>query len=425
MSAKKYEVVKRLDAGGMAEVYIGRTVGIAGITKKVAIKRVLPHLAKNEKFMSMFLDEARVGMKLSHANVVQVFDVGEEEGTYFIVMEFIDGVSLKDIIDILKDRRQVVPLGAAVQIAAEAARGLSYAHNAKDECGTPLNIVHRDVSPPNILVSVQGEVKVTDFGLAKAASQLETTDPGVVKGKFSYLSPEAVDGEVVDKRADVFSLGIVLFELLTGKRLFLGETDYQTVQLVQRAHVPSLRMLNHTVPELLDDIVHKALAKDRGSRYQTAEELADSLTSFLYTSGVKATSRHVAELVAAVRGDPKSAAARKLAEQLMREELFGGLSGAGISGSPAAALLDGSIGDSIVDPRSWIGDLDFEEEDGNRLSGEQRRFAKSIDIDISGLDLPDTDFGETAPPHSVKGETPDEKGEKSGFFRRLFGEKDK
>lgn len=413
-SGRRYEVIKKLDAGGMAEVYIGRTVGVAGITKKVAIKRVLPHLAENKKFVSMFLDEARVGMKLSHANVVQVFDVGEEEGTYFIVMEFIDGVSLKDVIDTLKERRQVVPVGAAVQIAAEAARGLAYAHAAADENGAPLNIVHRDVSPPNILISVQGEVKVTDFGLAKAASQLETTDPGVVKGKFSYLSPEAVDGEMVDERADVFSLGIVLFEMVTGKRLFLGETDYQTVQLVSRAHVPSLKMLNSAVPELLDDVVHKALARDREARYASAGEFAEALTGVLYSSGMKATSRHVAELVAAVKGDAKSAAARQLAEQLMREELFGGLAGTGATDIPGKGLLDGGVGDSIVDPRSWMGDLGLDDDEG-----------------LDGASGPPPASEPSAPtPPPVAPPSPEGGGkvageEKSGFFRKLFGGKEK
>lgn len=415
--ARKYEVVKRLDAGGMAEVFIGRTVGIAGITKKVAIKRVLPHLAQNKKFVSMFLDEARVGMRLSHANVVQVFDVGEDEGTYFIVMEFIDGVSLKDIVDTLRKRRLVAPVGAAVQIVAEAARGLNYAHNERDENGSPLHIVHRDVSPPNILVSVQGEVKVTDFGLAKAASQLETTDPGVVKGKFSYLSPEAVDGETVDKRADIFSLGIVLFELLTGKRLFLGENDYQTVLSVGKAHVPSVAMLNRAVPELLDDIVHKALARNREDRYQAAEDFADALTSFLYTSGVKATSRHVADLVAAVRGDPKSSAAKKLAEELTRQELFVGLAGWDGANMPAKSLLSGNIGDSIVDPRNWIGDLGFDEEESLEDSKETTGQAEGFDIDLSGMDVTEG--------HSEGSSTSSSASEnKSGFFRRLFGGKE-
>ncbi len=416
--ARKYEVVKRLDAGGMAEVFIGRTVGIAGITKKVAIKRVLPHLAKNKKFVSMFLDEARVVMKLSHANVVQVFDVGEDEGTYFIVMEFIDGVSLKDIVDKLRERRQMAPVGAAVQIVAEAARGLNYAHDARDENGSPLHIVHRDVSPPNILVSVQGEVKVTDFGLAKAASQLETTDPGVVKGKFSYLSPEAVDGETVDKRTDIFSLGIVLFELLTGKRLFLGETDYQTVLLVGKAHVPSVAMLNRAVPELLDDIVHKALARNRDDRYQTAEEFADALTSFLYTSGFKATSRHVADLVAAVRGDPKSTAAKKLAEELTRQELFAGLAGWDGANIPAKNLLSGNIGDSIVDPRNWIGDLGLDEEESVEDFEDNTEDAEGFDIDLSGMDAAGDDKESYSEETTSRGE------EASGFFRRLFGGKE-
>jgi serine/threonine-protein kinase len=407
-SQGKYEVIRKLDAGGMAEVYVGRTRGVAGITKRVAIKRVLPHLAENQKFVSMFLDEARVGMKLSHANVVQVFDVGEAEGTYFIVMEFIEGVSLRDVIDKLKERGQVVPVGTAAYIVSEAAKGLAYAHKALDDSGEPLGIVHRDISPPNILLSAQGEVKVTDFGLAKAASQLETTDPGVVKGKFSYLSPEAVDGLDVDPRADIFGLGIVLFELLTGRRLFFGETDYQTVELVSRCHVPSLRMLNRAVPELLDDIAHKALSRDRRLRYQHAEELGDALTSCLYTSGMKATSRAVADLVAAVKGDAKSTAAKSLAEQLMREELFGGIGGGQGGHTVGGGLMSGAVGDSIIDTRDWIGDLGLDEEEMGEQPSESE---PAEELAPERAEHPSADRS------AVEGK------ERSGFFRRLFGDK--
>lgn len=387
---QKYEVVKKLEAGGMAEVFIARAKGIAGITKTVAIKRVLPHLSENKKFVDMFLDEARVGMKLSHANVVQTFDVGETEGAYFIVMEFVDGVSLRGVLDAFKPNRRVMPVATATLIIAEAARGLAYAHKAADDTGKPLNIVHRDVSPPNILLSRQGEVKVTDFGLAKAASQLEKTDPGVVKGKFSYLCPEAVDGLEVDHRADIFSLGIVLFELLTGRRLFYGETDYQTVQLVQRAHVPSMRLLNPNVPPLLDDVCHKALVRDREWRYQTADEFAEALTSFLYTSGLKATSRGVADVVAEARGYGGVTASERLASKLIQEELLGDLG----QGAAARAQSSTDVGSDSVDTRDWMADL--------------------------GLD----DMGdEEAPPPPEAQAGPSDLGEapKPGDMRKLFG----
>ncbi len=355
--AGKYEIVKKLDAGGMAEVYVAKSLGAAGITKTVAIKRVLPHLSSNEKFIRMFLDEARVGMKLSHANIVQVFDVGEAQGSYYIVMEFVKGVSLRKVLDVSAQHYRVVPVATAVHVAAETARGLGYAHRATDEDGHPLRIVHRDVSPPNILLSDQGEVKISDFGLAKAASQLERTDPGVVKGKFSYLAPEAIDGLEVDHRADIFSLGVVLFEMLTGRRLFLGKTDYQTVQLVSRCHVPPIGLLNPQVPTLLADIVQKALVRDRDHRYQSAEEFAEALTSFLYAASLKATSKQVADLVAEASGKKRRRATVKLAQDFVREELLRSLSdpSAPVGPSPAPDRSDS------VDTRNWIDDLGLDD----------------------------------------------------------------
>jgi serine/threonine-protein kinase len=201
-----------------------------------------------------------------------------------------------------------------------------------------------------------------------------------------------------------------LFELLTGRRLFYGETEYQTVELVSRCHVPSLPMLNRAVPELLDDIVHRALQRDRRFRYQTAEEFADALTSCLYTSGMKATSREVADLVAAVRGDAKSLAARKLAEQLMREELFGGISGAeGSQGTVGGGLVSGAVGDSIIDPRDWIGDLGLDDEGTDE---EAARAEASTPAEPSSKQA-----------DSPSAEALEERKEQSGFLRRLFGGK--
>ncbi|MEM9191024.1 MAG: serine/threonine-protein kinase, partial [Myxococcota bacterium] len=210
----------------MAEVFRGEAQSVQGFRKQVAIKRVLPHLAQNQNFIAMFLDEARLGARLTHANIVTVFDIGAADNTYFIVMEFVDGANLKNVMESLRKQGRRFPMKEAIFICIEACRGLNYAHETIDDEGRALDIVHRDVSPPNILISKRGEVKLTDFGLAKATTQLEKTDPGVVKGKFSYLSPEAALGQPVDARADIFALGIVLWEMLAGRRLFLGETDY-------------------------------------------------------------------------------------------------------------------------------------------------------------------------------------------------------
>lgn len=327
MADQRYRVVERLEAGGMAEVFLGEVVGMQGFKKRVAIKRVLPHLAQNKAFMGMFLDEARLGARLDHANIVSVFDIGAADNTYFLVMEYVDGCNLKTLMEGVRKQGRHFPLGPAIFIAQEACRGLSYAHELVDDEGRPLGIVHRDISPPNILISRRGEVKVTDFGLAKAATQLEKTDPGVVKGKFGYLSPEAAMGEEVDARADVFALGVVLWEMLAGRRLFLGETDYHTVKLVQAAEVPSLAPFHPDVDEAFEAVLRKALARDRRDRYQTAREMGDALASYLFSRQLKVTSYDVAGLVKQVLSDKARAKRLQRAEpsiidRLIQEELL-------------------------------------------------------------------------------------------------------
>ncbi|MCS6857243.1 MAG: serine/threonine protein kinase, partial [Sandaracinaceae bacterium] len=240
-------MTERIEAGGMAEVFKGEAISVQGFRKQVAIKRVLPHLAQNKSFIAMFLDEARLGARLSHANIVSVFDIGSADNTYFIVMEYVDGCNLRTMFEQHQKAKKTIPLKEAIYIIIEVCKGLSFAHELQDENGRELGIVHRDISPANILISKRGEVKITDFGLAKAATQLEKTDPGVIKGKFSYLSPEAARGEPVDARADVFAVGIVLWEMLAGRKLFLGQSDYETIKLVQQAVVPSLSQINPQV----------------------------------------------------------------------------------------------------------------------------------------------------------------------------------
>ncbi|MBN2670240.1 MAG: serine/threonine protein kinase [Deltaproteobacteria bacterium] len=301
---EKYKVIRKLDAGGMAEVYEAVAEGIEGFEKKVAIKRVLPHLAENKKFIAMFLDEARLSLHLSHANVVQVFDIGQAGGTYFIVMEFVNGTNLKALMQKMKSRNQLLPIEQSIFIVMEMCRGLSYAHGLKDAKGRSLGIVHRDVSPPNVLISKQGEVKIVDFGLAKATSQLEVTDPGVVKGKYAYLSPEAATGKKVDLRMDVFCCGIVLYELLTGQRLFLGNTDVETINNVRAGYVPSMQQFNPGIHPQLEGIVRSALAVDPNQRYQTCDDLAESLAHFLFSAQLKVTGFDIRRTLENVIGDP-------------------------------------------------------------------------------------------------------------------------
>src|SRR5512145_2158081 len=237
---QRYRVLQRIAAGGMAEVFRAESAGVEGFKKTVAIKRVLPHLAEKKQFIGMFLDEARLSANLSHSNCVQVFDIGMGDNTYFIVMEYVDGADLKGLIENQRKQNKAFPLQEASLICLKICEGLSYAHQCRDSKGRELHIVHRDMSPPNVLITRHGEVKIVDFGLAKANSQLERSEPGIIKGKFGYLSPEAAQGQSVDLRTDVFAVGIILWEMLAGRRLFLGETDLETVRQVQAANIPPI-----------------------------------------------------------------------------------------------------------------------------------------------------------------------------------------
>lgn len=292
----RYRVIERLESGGMAEVFRGEAESLAGFKKAVAIKRVLPHLAQNDKFIRMFLDEARLCARLNHANIVQVFDIGHVENTYFIVMEFVDGVNLKAIIEHLRNRNQAVPISVAVYISMQICNGLQYAHELPDTDGSLLNIVHRDMSPPNVLVSKRGEVKIVDFGLAKATTQLEKSEQGMVKGKFGYLAPETALGQEVDAQVDIFAVGIMLWEMIANKRLFLADSDWATVQLVQRCQIPSLRKINPDVPQDLEAVINKALAKDKNERYRSAEALAQDLGEFLAKHRLAVNSFDIAKI---------------------------------------------------------------------------------------------------------------------------------
>ena len=309
----------------MAEVYLGEASSLEGFKKRVAIKRVLPHLAQNDNFIQMFLDEARLSARLSHANIVSVFDISARDDTYFLIMEFVDGANLKKILESLHRRGQNFPLAEAIYTCAEACRGLSYAHELHDENGRELGIVHRDISPPNIMLTKRGEVKVADFGLAKAGTQLSQTDPGVVKGKFSYLSPEAAAGRVVDARADIFSLGIVLWEMLAGRRLFLGETDYATVKLIQQANIPRISSLNSHVDETFDEILLKALTREPEDRYQSARAMGDALTGYLFARQLKVTNYDIATLVQTAISEDLAPVKNEtsLIDRLIQEELDG------------------------------------------------------------------------------------------------------
>ena len=372
MSDQRYHLLEKLESGGMAEVFLGEATSVQGFKKRVAIKRVLPHLASHTNFIGMFLDEARLGARLTHANIVSVFDIGKSENSFFIVMEFVDGTNLKKIMETLRVKGQTFPLKDVIYIAMEACRGLSYAHELVDDDGHPVDLVHRDVSPPNILISKRGEVKVTDFGLAKARTQLERTDPGVVKGKFSYLSPEVATGKDVDERADIFALGVCLWEMLAGRRLFLGDTDYETVQAVSNADVPSLVGVHPEVDPQIESLILKALARDPDDRFRTAREFGDALASYLFHHQMKVTSYDIANLVKAALERQKSVPPQPMMiDGMIQEELgrFTSLeSDANVPIDPSTSFAlrpdDGARpleASDFVDPSNWFaGDADVE-----------------------------------------------------------------
>jgi serine/threonine protein kinase len=364
----RYTITERLDHGGMAEVFRGVAESMEGFKKSVAIKRILPNLTKNQKFVSMFLDEARLSLFLQHANIVQVFDISKTpDNAYFLVMEFVDGCNLKGLIERQKQKGRRIDVAHTIYLMIECCKALQYAHYLDHpETNEPLGIVHRDISPPNILLSKNGEVKLVDFGLAKANSQIESTDPGVVKGKFSYLSPEAASGLDVDHRADVFAVGIILWELFTSRRLFFGETDYQTVELVRQARVPSIAALNPEVEPEIEQVVRKALARDPDDRYQSANDLGDALAQYLFSRRMKVTARDIANLVKDTQvemmrkrsSEPKES----LIDALILDEMQKMTSLIGSDGktTPGGPTSEGSMSldpSLFVDPSNWAGEV--------------------------------------------------------------------
>ena len=376
----RYSITERVDAGGMAEVFRGVAESMQGFRKNVAIKRILPSLAKNKKFVAMFLDEAKLSLFLQHANIVQVFDIGQSENSYFLVMEFVDGCNLKALLDRLHRRGERIEIAPAIYIMLECCKALNYAHHAENpDSHEFLKIVHRDISPPNILISKMGEVKLVDFGLAKANSQIESTDPGVVKGKFSYLSPEAASGRDVDHRADIFAVGILLWEMFTGRRLFYGDTDYQTVELVRQARIPSLAALNADVEPELEAVVRKALARDPDDRYDEAADLGDALAQYLFSRGMKVTARDVAALARDTQSEqqrrrslaPKESLINVLIQDEMAKvtSLVDGEGPAEPTDPVGATSLDPS---AFVDTSGWAADFGFTETEGAAATGEAR-----------------------------------------------------
>jgi serine/threonine protein kinase len=281
----KYYLLERVNVGGMAEVFKAKTFGVEGFERLLAVKRILPNIAEDEEFITMFIDEAKIAVQLNHANIAQIFDLGKVEGSFFIALEYVHGKDVRAIFDRCRSLSETMPVPQACFMVMKVCEGLDYAHNKRDSAGREMHLVHRDVSPQNVLISYEGEVKLVDFGIAKAAGKASKTQAGILKGKFGYMSPEQVRGLPLDRRSDIFSVGIVLYELLTGERLFTGESDFSTLEKVRNVEILPPSAYNRKIPEQLEQIVLKALAKDVDDRYHNAIDLHDDLQAFMYTSG--------------------------------------------------------------------------------------------------------------------------------------------
>ncbi|GIL18461.1 MAG: hypothetical protein BroJett040_22120 [Oligoflexia bacterium] len=280
----KYLLLEKLAAGGMAEIYLAKSIGAGGIGKFVAIKRILPQFTDNPEFVEMFKEEAKVVMNLNHGNIVSIYDFGIEHNQFYLVMEYVEGQNLRQVLNHMKKENKEFSTDQIIYMVKEVAAGLDHAHRCLDSTtGRPLNITHRDMSPQNVMVSFEGEVKVVDFGIAKAETQLEQTRAGTIKGKFGYMSPEQADGHTVDLRTDIFALGIILWELLAKDRLFTAQSEAATLRKIRDCNIPSLRKINPAVHPDLEKICMKALAKDRTLRYQTAAAFNKDLNRFLNT----------------------------------------------------------------------------------------------------------------------------------------------
>src|SRR6185295_7380886 len=295
----KYTLFERIGRGGMADVFKARVQGPAGFERVFVVKRILPHLSDDPTFTKMFIEEAKMSARLSHPNIVQVFELGAVEQEYFISMEYVRGGDLAETMRTLWARIGPPRPELVAYVGREMCRALAYAHDLTADDGSPLGMIHRDVSPSNVMPSYDGAVKLLDFGIAKALGGDEPeetgTQRGTLKGKFAYMAPEQTQGNEVDRRIDIFATGIVLHEILTGRRLFKGENDLQTVEKVRVCDVPPPSLQNPLCPPELDVIVLKALAKYRDDRFQTASEMADALDDVVHAARFQPS--HLAQLM--------------------------------------------------------------------------------------------------------------------------------
>ena len=297
----KYTLVRKLATGGMAEVFLARADGPMGFQKKCVVKRILPHFNDDERFIEMFLAEARLAAELNHPNLVQIFDFGQHNGQYYLAMEFIDGPNTRSLNQAVRKATGAMDFAVAARLIATAAEGLHFAHELRDENGTFLNLVHRDISPDNILVSRNGAVKVVDFGIAKASTQPHLTKSGMIKGKMAYMPPEQLARDPLDRRADLFALGIVLYEMITGGMPFDATSEVSIIQAIMSVKpLERVEVYRPDCPVELQAIVMRCLEKDRERRYPSCRELQTDLEAFIQSTGKVVGTREIAALVSSL-----------------------------------------------------------------------------------------------------------------------------
>jgi serine/threonine-protein kinase len=301
---KNYLLVRRIALGGMGEVWLARQEGPAGFSRPVVIKRVLPSFSADRQFVEMFLNEARLAGRLTHPNVVQLIELGQDESDWFMALEYVHGHTLRALLRSANERKLSLDWGAVAAVASSALVGLHYAHTLKNEQGRPLQLVHRDISPDNLMLSYDGVVKVLDFGIARVVDAISTTRPGSIRGKLAYLSPEHVRGLPLDGRADVFAMGAVLYELLTGRRAFHGQSDAEKMLQVLESDPPPAHTINPAVPRALSAIVERALKKERDERFASAADMHVAIDETLASLGYLSTPTRLAEWLRSLVGEP-------------------------------------------------------------------------------------------------------------------------
>ena len=318
-SIGKYRLLAELGAGGMANVFLGVAQGPSGFNKLLVLKTLRPNLAEDPEIVQMFLDEARLAGRLSHPNVVQTYEVGEEDGRFILVMEYLDGQALSTVLHEARKRQIDFSMAMQVRVVIDALQGLNYAHDMKDFDGTPFNIVHRDATPQNVFVTYDGQIKVLDFGIAKAVTSSAETRAGIFKGKLAYMAPEQFLGEAIDRRVDIYAVGAMIWEICVGKRLWKGTPDVQILHRVLNGDVPKAISVNPDCPPELDRICQKAMARDRDERYLEASALQEDLENFLNRHQIRRmTAREVGTKVAEIFKDRRSQVQTLIESQLRK-----------------------------------------------------------------------------------------------------------